>query len=62
MCIKIRENVLDNSLIFKLKQRINICNKLTQHSKELIAMNKIILTTKGELLNEQNSNYRIKEP
>lgn len=45
----------------QLKQRINICNKLTQHSKELIAMNNNF-KTKGELINEQNCNYRVKEP
>ena len=61
MYTKIMEIVLDNSQIFKLKQRINICNKLTQHSKELIAMNKF-LNRKGELINEQNRNNYIKEP
>ena len=61
MYIKIREIVLDNSQIFKSKQRINICNKLTQHSKELIAMNKFS-NSKGELINEQNRNNYIKEP
>ena len=45
----------------KSKQRINICNQLTQHSKELIAMNKF-LNSKGELINEQNRNNYIKEP
>ena len=61
MYTKIREIVLDNSQIFKLKKRINICNKLTQHSKELIAMNKFS-NSKGELINEQNRNNYIKEP
>lgn len=45
----------------KFKQRINICNKLTQHLKGADAMNKNF-KTKGELLNEQNSNNYIKEP
>ena len=54
MYTKIMEIVLDNSQIFKSKQRINICNQLTQHSKGLIAMNKIILKTKGELLKHEN--------
>ena len=46
----------------KSKQRINICNQLTQHSKELITMNKLFLNSKGELINEQNRNNYIKEP
>lgn len=46
-----------------LNKRIITCSQITQHSKkELIAMNKLFLNSKGELLNEQNSNYRVKKP
>ena len=44
------------------KQRINLCNQLTQHSKELIAMSKNFTNKKENKLYDNKSNYRIKEP
>ena len=62
MYTKIMEIVLDNSQIFKSKQRINICNQLTQHSKELIIMNKLFLNSKGELIKYDNKTKLYTEP
>lgn len=45
----------------KFKQRINICNKLTQHLKGADAMNKNF-KTKGELLKYENKNKLHTEP